>query len=308
MEETEDFKRIDNTMLPPRKPSGYEMMKKIDPNNPIIKKYDEEYREYFKNTVDAEDSIQEYRRKMNEPPVIVDYGRIDIYHLYEAFLAYYRHINGRSFDETANNGEGRIFARTMLFYLIGSKRFLESPLISNITEPSLDKGILVAGKWGNGKTTILRTLHEMFSRPLSNPLIIKNRDGLSYPLSFWKIVLRYHTANKVVDDYEWRNTTQKLEFWNKHETGFNIYDDVLTERQVSNYGKFEIFKDVFEKRHDRKLRSIVAVNYSTDENIKAETEIERTFIEIGSRYGNRVYDRMFSDFTVLELKGKSLRR
>lgn len=152
----------------------------------------------------------------------------------------------------------------------------------------------------------------MFSQPLTNPIICKNTDGLSFPLNFWKKNFGFYTANGVVDDYEWRGNVQKAEFWALHTSGKKVYDDVLTERQVSNYGKFEIFKDILEKRNEKKLQSIVTCNYTTDaailEKHKSKSDIEKTFIEFGIRYGNRVYDRLYSDFTVIELQGKSLRK
>ena len=298
--------------LPPKRPSGYEMLKKLDPDNSAVIEYQKKIKEYQKNYISSKDSIKKYAQKVFAEKKEINIGKINFDFLYEIFLSSYRLSENCNFDENSNDGEGRIFAKTMLMYFISDRRFLKSPLISKITNPSMDKGILIVGKWGNGKTSVLKAIHQMFSQPYGSKILCKNTEGEIYPLSFWKINFGFFTANKVVDDYEWRGNTEKAEFWKLHTSGKKIYDDVLTERQVSNYGKFEIFKDVLEKRNAEKLKSIVTLNYTTDKTIKdkykEKSPIEISFIEIGLRYGNRVYDRLHSDFTVIELNGKSLRK
>lgn len=309
----EDLKQTDNRPLPPRRPSGYDWMKKVDPTNKLVEDYEKKLKEYGEFCVTSEtEAMLAYREKMKKPVEKTDYGKIDVEYLYECFLACYRHVNERTFDETANNGEGRIFARTMLLYFVRNKAFLKSPLVSDKTEKSLDKGVMIVGKWGNGKTSVMRTIHYMFSRSVNDPIYVKNKDGVFYPLSAWNKRFTMFTANDVVDDYEWRDNTNKAEFWLDHTRGVKVYDDMLTERAVSNYGKFEMFKDVLEKRNAKGLRTIVTCNYTSDvqtlERFKGKELIDVTMYEIGIRYGKRVYDRLFSDFNIIELNGKSMRK
>ncbi|MDV7696266.1 hypothetical protein N6B72_04955 [Chryseobacterium soli] len=317
----ENLKQTDKT--PPIRPAGFDWLKRLDPTNKIVVEYEKRIQEYNKNFIGSDnDSIKEYGKTLIKKPETPDFGKIDLNDLYDKFKFFYPYFNPKKepFDENVNGGEGRIFARSMLLYYVGRPKFLQCELINReLTEPSMDKGVLVMGLWGNGKTSIIKTIHYLFSRPLSNPLMIKNKDDLYYPLSYWKHNFNYFDANLVVDDYEWRNGLEKAEFWKKHISGKkNTYDDVLTERQVSNYGKFEIFKDMLEKRNAKQLQTVVNCNYSTDPNLlekykdkdgkPTKTRAEITLIEFGIRYGKRVYDRMHSDFTIIELKGKSLRK
>lgn len=308
-----DSKQTDSINVPPRRPSGYDWMKKVDPTNKLVTEYDKRLKEYGDFCLNNEtESMELYREKLKRPVEKKEYGFIDVEYLYEVFLVCYRHVNDRTFDETANNGEGRSFARTMLLYFVRNKAFLKSPLISDKTEKSLDKGVMIVGKWGNGKTSVMKTIHYMFSRPLSEPIYVKNKEGNFHPLSVWNRNFTMFTANEVVDDYEWRDNTTKAEFWTMHTKGVKVYDDMLTERAVSNYGKFEMFKDVLEKRNAKGLRTVVTCNYTSDahtlERFKGKELIDITMFEIGIRYGKRVYDRLFSDFNIIELNGKSMRK
>ncbi|ROI05479.1 hypothetical protein EGI16_03575 [Chryseobacterium sp. G0240] len=317
----ENSRQTDKT--PPIRPAGFDWLKRLDPTNKIVIEYEKAILQYNKNFIDSDnDSIEAYRKTIGNKPEELNIGKIDLNDLYSNFLHLYPSFNPKKepFDETVNNGEGRKFARAMLLYYLGHPRFLKCELINrDITEPSMDKGVLVMGLWGNGKTSIIKTINYLFSRPLNKPLLVKNKEEEYYPLALWKRNFNYYDANLVVDDYEWRNGLEKAEFWKKHVSGKNnTYDDVLTERQVSNYGKFEIFKDILEKRNAKQLQTVVNCNYSTDpallEKYKGKdgqptkTRAEITLIEFGMRYGKRVYDRMHSDFTIIELKGKSLRK
>lgn len=317
----ENLKPTDKT--PPIRPAGFDWLKRLDPTNKIVVEYEKRVQEYNKNFMGSDsESIEAYRKTIGTKPITPDIGKIDLNDLYDKFKFYYPFFNHKNepFDENVNGGEGRIFARAMLLYYIGHPKFLQCELINKeLTEPNMNKGVLVMGLWGNGKTSIIKTINHLFSRPLSKPMLIKNKDGDYHPLSLWKHNFHYYDANLVVDDYEWRNGLEKAEFWKKHTSGKkSTYDDVLTERQASNYGKFEIFKDVIEKRNAKQIQTVINCNYSSDPDLLnkyrdkdgklTKSRAEITLIEFGIRYGKRVYDRMHSDFTIIELKGKSLRK
>lgn len=311
----ENLKATDKQLAPPKRPSGLDWLKRMDPTNKIVVEYEKRLEAYnLASNIQNLPSIEEYRERIKKGYEKPEYGKIDCEHLYEMFKVCYFHVNEVEFNEESNNGEGRIFARTMLLYFAGSNRFLQSPLLSKKTELSMKKGVMIVGKWGNGKTSVMKTIHFMFSRPISEPIYIKNKDGELYPLSAWNKGFSMFTANQVVDSYEWRSNTEKAEFWTLHTKGVKFYDDLLTERMVSNYGKFEIFKDVLEKRNDKRLRTVITCNYTSDKNFisqfdgKGKDLLDITMFEMGVRYGKRVYDRLFSDFNIIELSGKSMRK
>lgn len=283
-----------------RKPTGYEWLKKINPSHNLVV----EYEKFLKSQPKDEfKGIAEYEKKVFTPePEPTELKPLDCEFFYQEFKMVFELLEGRPFDENANNGEGRIFAKTIILYLAKSNKFLKSPLISNKTRADINKGLMIVGKWGNGKTSILKTIYEMLLFSQKSMVHVKDIEGNLEIINRYRMGFKMFSSNLVVDDYEGcNNPDKKLNFWNVHTSGFNLYDDVMTEREVSNYGKFEVFKDILEKRNFKNLKTILTMNYSSG------TDLDETLTEMGLRYGNRIYDRIYSDFTIIELKGKSLR-
>jgi DNA replication protein DnaC len=114
-----------------------------------------------------------------------------------------------------------------------------------------------------------------------------------------------YSANKVVELYELCDKAEKKsDFWIKMSTGHKLFDDVKTEREASNYGKVNVFKDVFEKRYESKAMTYITCNYQED----APNDVEKAVNEFGAKYGARVWDRMYEMFNIIEFKGKSFRK
>ena len=174
----------------------------------------------------------------------------------------------------------------LLYYFAQDPRFFESDMLRpNLSEPSFEKGLLIVGDFGIGKTAIMDT----FSRVLK-----------STPKRF-----RSTTANNVVEDYEkCENSSQKTDFWNKLTGGTIYFDDVKTERIANNYGNVNIFKDVIEKRYSSNKLTFITCNYK----FGAHGDINQALEEFGQLYGGRVYDRLFAMFNIIEFGGKSFRR
>ena len=63
----------------------------------------------------------------------------------------------------------------------------------------------------------------------------------------------------------------------------------------------EIFKDILEKRYSNNAKTMVSMNYSGN-------SVEDTLDAISIKYGERVYDRIFEMFNIIDLHGKSLRK
>ena len=74
----------------------------------------------------------------------------------------------------------------------------------------------------------------------------------------------------------------------------------MTESTASNYGKLEIFKDLFEMRYTNRAKTLISLNYAGT--------LDETLDEISKKYGERVYDRLFEMFNIIELHGESLRK
>ena len=152
-----DLKQTDN--LPPRKPPMYDTLKKIAPEHDLVKRYDKDFAEYSEKWKKETPNLAEYEKKILEPKKeLPELFPIDFNAIWNAFPQFYELVNKCKFDDKANDGEGKIFAKTMIYYFLKDERFLKSPLISDVTIPSINKGVAIVGKWGNGKTSIMKTL------------------------------------------------------------------------------------------------------------------------------------------------------
>lgn len=152
--------------------------------------------------------------------------------------------------------------------------------------PSFDKGLLIIGNNGNGKSSTMFILHKIFS-PFTN------------------LKFRRHIANDVIDQYEACYTSEeKNQFWYIVNKGVAYYDDVKTERKASNYGTVNIFKDVIEKREVRDLKTHITCNFKESD----PNDIEKALLEFGEKYGSRVFDRLFKMFNIVIFTGRSFRK
>ena len=75
----------------------------------------------------------------------------------------------------------------------------------------------------------------------------------------------------------------------------------MAEEKANNYGKIELFKQIFEKRYSNRTKTIISLNYVGD-------TVESTLEAFAERYGERNYDRIFEMYNIIELKGESLRK
>ncbi|WP_027381858.1 hypothetical protein [Epilithonimonas caeni] len=306
------YSEIENN-TPPRKTAILEMLLKVDKDHPLVKKYNEQNDEYLKN---LNNQISALEKKNSEKIILPELKPIDVESFYSRFLEAFEFFNGKKFDENVNDGECRKLARTLCAYLIGKKDFLRSPLLNrDVSEPSLNKGILMIGGKGIGKTTIMKTFKEMFlyaSNPNYKPLTVQDIEGTHQILNRYiqrdKMSFGFHTANEVVDAYEAIEDSKEQENFNiKYSQGFRYFDDIMTEEVASRYGKRDIFRTIFEKRYSNHAKTMVSINYH-DEQEGKQKNLEKTLTAFGNRYGDRVFDRSFEMYNIIELKGDSLRK
>lgn len=204
--------------------------------------------------------------------------------LYNSFKIEFKKLTG---NELSIDRERLDDYRTLLCYFSKDQRFFRCENLNKTkSEPSFDKGLLIIGGYGNGKSSCLQAI--------SKALHPFNVDQF-----------KYHNANEVVDMYEACKSGQEKDiFWQKIGTRVKCFDDVKTERQASNYGKIELFKDVIEKRYNKQLKTFITCNYHNHH----PNDLNLGLQEFGERYGGRVYDRLFEMFNIIEFKGSSLRK
>lgn len=200
-----------------------------------------------------------------------------------SFMNMYKLVNGRKWviNEDTKNNLGPIIA-----YFAKDPDFYKFPTVSEKSVPSLDKGLLVIGGYGNGKTSIFLTLQRMFQ--------------WHKELSF-----KMQNANKLVELYEsCEDQGMKTSFWYSANRGRALFDDVKAEREASNYGKSNLMQEIIEKRYMSKTITHFTCNYKD----KFDGDLDAGLKEFGEKYGGRSYDRLFEMCNIIQFQGKSMRR
>lgn len=184
----------------------------------------------------------------------------------------------------------------LIYYFSQNEKFFKCENLSKLSEPSFNKGLLIVGTYGNGKTSVMKTFERVF----------KTTRGVSF---------KGYTANEIVTMYEkCSDSVLKAEFNSKVNSGSRYFDDVKTERQASNFGKVNLFKDILETRYNNRItlvngvekvnKTFITMNYKEGYEGNLQVAID----EMGELYGGRVYDRLFDMFNVVEFKGISFRK
>ena len=232
----------------------------------------------FRKTSDKE--IEYWDSLENKPDKELPY--IDKKWLYNRFKKCFNKNEGIEFKENDFTLEN---IKPLIYYFIGDyDNFIKCKNVSSLSKPSLSKGLLIIGGYGNGKTTVMKAIEKA--------------------MRITTFRFKSYSANDVVKMYEaCNNAIDKDEFNKIMNHGILMFDDLLTEREASNYGKANIFKDIIEERNFRKKRTYITCNYKdgTDQDLKKGLE------QFGDKYGSRVYDRLYSDFNIIEFKGESFR-
>lgn len=207
---------------------------------------------------------------------------------WELFLIEYKIVTKKNFIISE---ESKQFTFTIIFYVFRDQIFKESPLLflHEKCEVSIDKGLLVVGGFGVGKTSILKT-------------IVSLVDKISINAAFYPI--RMHNTMDIVEEFERSFAHERNDIINKYSKAFRVFDDVKNEREASNFGKVDLFKDILYKRcENRNFRTIILCNYDS----QFPNDINQA-IESFGRYGDRNYDRLFEAFNFIEFKGTSNRK
>lgn len=234
-----------------------------------------------------------FERILNKPEIKPN--EITARELWELFKLKFTIVNSRDFVKTENTITN---LEPLIYYFTKDERFFKCDNLSKVSEPSFSKGLLIIGNFGNGKTATMKTFEAIFN----------NIEGFQF---------KGYSANEVVTMFEACSSDIDREDFNKKMyRGTRYFDDVKTERIASNYGKVNLFKEVLEERYSRfyptkttdeprrKLKTYVTANFKDGHPNNIEMALE----EFSEKYGERVYDRLFEMFNVVEFKGKSFRK
>ena len=206
--------------------------------------------------------------------------------LWNEFLKKYKEVNDVDFIQTKESIDN---LKTIFLYFLKDESFLFCDNLSGLSKPSLDKGLLIVGNYGNGKTSIMMTFEQIF----------KKVKGYSF---------KSYSANGIVTLFESIKSDEfsdlsKADFERRMNFGVRYFDDVKTERHASNFGKVNLFKDILENRDKNNSLTYITCNYKDG----YPDDLEMALNEFEEKYGGRVYDRLFKMFNIIEFKGKSFR-
>lgn len=209
--------------------------------------------------------------------------------LWKNFLPFYHHTANKPFDQTpaALSNIGPI-----INYFAQDPDFFNSPnLIKRVgnseLKPNFNKGLLIIGNYGNGKTTVMRALSKMF-------------DHFQMPMRFRSV-----NAHEIVTQYETLSSPgDKDLFFERYKCAGLHIDDVKKEEKASNYGKVEIIRSILEKRYDSNSKTFLTCNYREGDS---NENVADGLLEFGERYGEHIYDRLFEMFNIIQFTGQSFR-
>lgn len=208
---------------------------------------------------------------------------IDSKELYQLFRKKFNEIEGQEFVVTE---ESKSLVFTLIYFFQKKDNFYKSSLLYSYpkTRKDLNKGILIVGGFGCGKTSILRVFQHMIN---DNKLVN----------------LKFTTTVDAVSKFESIEDENMFDFKERLYRGHLIIDDLMAEKQASRFGKSELFEEVlFQRLENKKMNSIITMNYDSENPNNMEFAINKL-----SRYGGRVFDRILGSFNFIELHGKSFR-
>ena len=176
--------------------------------------------------------------------------------------------------------ENKIVVDIIIKYFLKDETFLKSKLVKS--ENSFDKGLLIFGDYGIGKTMLFETLHQ-----IGRELILSKGNGDLY---FTKI-----SAGRFIDDYMnevGKNNTERRLWIEDYYKGRLYIDDLGFEKLAFN--KTELLAELLFERNRKKSITFVTTNLKPS--------------EITERYGMRIGDRLPEMFNIINWKGESHRK
>lgn len=204
------------------------------------------------------------------------------------FLNSFKLVNGKDFIQNETTLEN---IKPLMYYFLKDRLFFDCKNVIDVSVPSFEKGLLIIGDFGNGKSSTMLAFEHLF----------KGIVGYNF---------KSYNANEVVKMFEeikpdnYTIDLSRKDFDRKMNLGTKYFDDVKTEREASNYGKVNLFKEILECRYNSKYKTYITCNYKNG----LPNDIDSALFEFSEKYGSRVYDRLFEMFNIIQFNGKSMRK
>jgi hypothetical protein len=167
------------------------------------------------------------------------------------------------------------FYGTLIRYFARHKGFFDSKIIKN--EPSLDKGLLICGAPGLGKTLILSIFSVM-------------AQALTYSGNSFAMI----DSNQIVSEYDQFGESGIKDKYK----GQRCFDDVGTEEIGQHYKQSEVLRKLIEQRYKLFINDLKKTHITT--NLGKD--------ELFKRYGTRADSRFYEMFNIITIDGKDRRK
>jgi DNA replication protein DnaC len=189
------------------------------------------------------------------------------------------------------------FFEILCYYFTGDNEFIKIAAENEIENPSLSKGLLIAGNFGTGKTWMMK-------------LFSKNARQTYWMRSAKEIAQGYLNSGKKRADGSFEDKKIPIEYIELFKNAVNdaavfyqplsglCIDDLGSESKKNNFGNvMNVVGDLIEERYYNK-------NYGL--YLHATTNLSS--IELKDFYGERVVSRMREIFNFIELPGTDRRK
>lgn len=209
-------------------------------------------------------------------------GNLDKKNLWIAFKTRFETKNNKSLQLDPT---GIINLKSLFCYFLKDEEFFKCVnLRGDLSKPSFDKGLFIIGSYGIGKSAYMKVMEEIL-------------------YIYSSLRFKSYNAKELVHKFDSCQTPQdKDSYFYEMDRPILFIDDVNSENMASNFGKVEILEEIIFRRCEKKLKTHMSCNFST-----SDLCVEQTLLDLGNRYGNRIYDRLFEMFNIVEFKGKSYR-
>jgi hypothetical protein len=232
------------------------------------------------------ENLKNYLQSVRKPQqkVQVSFSALQLWNM---FIENFEKVNQKPFVKIGGrDGLTVKNLEPLLYYFSKDDRFFKCENLSRLSVPSFDKGLLIIGNYGNGKTSTMKVFEHIF----------KGVPGYTF---------NGFTTNEAVTLFEkCKDDIDRDEFEKKMWLGTRYFDDLKTERIASNFGKVNLFKEILEERYSKKSKTYCTANFKDG----FKDNIEEAVFELSEKYGERVYDRAFEMFNIIEFKGESFRK
>ncbi len=204
--------------------------------------------------------------------------------LWKWFLCCFNEIHSKPFQYTKEYMHTNYAA--VFKYFLNDKSFFNCPnLYKHKLAPNFNKGLMIVGKVGLGKTHIMQVFEKLFHK---------------YKPNSFKIIETY----SVVEEYESLKTPKcKQDFYKRYSQGTLLFDDLNSERIANNFGKVNVMKEIIFRRHNNGCKTHFTMNPFPG----LEESPLQNLLQLQDFYDARIADRLFEMCNYITIRGKSKR-